>query len=367
MTQRVNKNHDPDDEVKRFLDSWSNYADQEADCPPDYFLVEASKADLEVLSFPKDKQKASWLNHLRSCPHCRDVIKLLRDPAPSKLTVQHILARASRDAEEIMSRPRDWKQTRHRLFSWSHDSNPLRTLGLQPIAAALLVVVLLGGLWGVKRSGFFETPSKEVTASFPRDEARELLQTLQADVSNVQNTRIPRQDEQKYVAEYQQNYATIKRLKQEQKLPAEYRRDIALLMAQYKSEVEQQIARNRETKPTYATSALETEADTQAIFTLVNNVEHALSKKNVDTSDVKTEVPDPQTITTVFEQIDVKMNDSEVTVVDKNPNRAPAQAELIFKGVQWYAAQEKRSVFLDQGNERKTITAASTFTQRPNQ
>lgn len=363
----VNNNHDSDDEVQRFLDSWSHYADQEADCPPDYFLVEASKADLEKLSFPEDKQKTIWLNHLRSCPHCSDVIKLLRDPAPSKLTVQHILARASRDAEEIMSRPRDWKQTRHRLFAWSHDSKPLRTFRLQPVAAALLALVLFGGFLAVRQSGFFETPSKVVTASFPRDEAKELLQGLQADVSNVQNTRIARQDEQKYVDEYQQNYVTIKRLKQEQKLPAEYRRDIALLMAQYKSEVEKQIARNRETKPTYTTSALETEADTQAIFSLVNNVQHALSKKNVDTNDVKTEVPDPQTITTVFEQIDVKLNDSEVTVVDKNPNRAPEQAELIFKGVQGYAAQEKRSVFLNQGNERKTITAASTFTQRPNQ
>lgn len=353
-------------ETKRFLDSWSSIPDEELDCPPDYFLIDVANGTNDA-HMPRGDKESIWADHVKSCGHCKGIIKLLRNPAPSADTLRAILERARRDADEITFRPNLSRHPTGLLSRLEH--RWLRSFQLQQVAAAALVVVLVGVVWlGVRRLSFFERSPEVATVTFQRDESKEFYNEIYADVTQLQKTQIPRQEEQKYVDEFNQNVAKFKELKKEQKVTEDDRGNIAFLMAAYKSELTEQIARNREKKPDDSTMApspaIPTESDTQAIFTLVNNVDVALSKKNDEIQNVPTTVPNGETIQTVRAQINVKMDDNQVTVTDKMADRSPQQIDALLKGLQWYAAQEQRPVFVANGNERKKIDPVSTFDQR---
>lgn len=350
-------------ETKRFLDSWSSIPDEELDCPPDYFLVEVAN-ETEGAHIPPGDKESVWADHVNSCGHCKGIIKLLRNPAPSADTLRAILERARRDADEITFRPNRARHTTGLLSRLEHRG--LRSFQLQQVAAAALVVVLVGVVWlGVRRLSFFERSPEVATVTFQRDESKEFYNEIYAEVAQIQKIQIPRHEEKKYVDEFNQNVVKFNKLKQEQKITKNDRGNIAFLMAQHKSELTTQIARNREKKPDVpvtppAPPALPTESDTQAIFTLVNT----FSKKNGDVDNVPTTLPNGETIKTVSDQITVEMDDNEVTVSDKVAERSPQQADDLFKALQRYAAQEPRAVFLTNGQQRTKIDPVSAFDKR---
>jgi hypothetical protein len=142
-------------------------------------------------------------------------------------------------------------------------------------------------------------------------------------------------------------------------------------MAQYRSELEDQIRDNHSTKhPTRSTTTaakIENEPDTQAVISLVNNVDQAVSKKkNGNESNVTLEVAKPETIRAVAQQIEVEsMNSDQLIVHDKVPNRSQEDTAALVRGMQTFAAQENRKVYLRIGTETKIITPTTTFA-RPN-
>jgi hypothetical protein len=227
---------------------------------------------------------------------------------------------------------------------------------------SLSLLIIIAVVWiGGRRLSFFKTSEQVAVVTFEKEESKEFKQTLQMDLAKLQQTRIQRPDEKRYVDEYNQKVDTINTLKAQKKVRPEDRGDIAFLMAQYKKELEGQFARNRNAsapiRSTTNAPQIESEADTQAVISLVGNVDQAIAKKNVG---------ETETIKAVAQQIGVAISDNnDVAVKDKIPNRSRDEANALINGVQDFANQQNRTVYLTVGGQTRTITPISTFT-RPN-
>ena len=101
-------------------------------------------------------------------------------------------------------------------------------------------------------------------------------------MAKLEQTKIKRQDESRYVEDYAAKVAQIKMLKQKN-LSSEDREAIAKLMARYQSQIEEQIRDNRvapnpRISPSNAPN-INNDSDTAVVLSLFNNVDQAISEK----------------------------------------------------------------------------------------
>jgi hypothetical protein len=233
------------------------------------------------------------------------------------------------------------------------------------VSLVLIGVVLVGS----RQFGFFKSSNGVATVSFERNESKELLQSLEAKVAQLQETKISTEQERQYVAEYNAKIQEIKTLNDQKKIAPEDRGQVALLSAQYRNRLEDEISDNHNTKhyPTGSSVAtIENETDTQAMMLLVRNLDQA-SKKKENGSNALTEVVTPETFDNWTREIKPgSMNNESVLIQDKITNRSPESTATLLKGVQGYAAKENRKVYLNSGGQTRLVTAANTFAA-PNQ
>lgn len=358
-----------DGEIESFLNRWMPLPlpNGKADCPPYPVLVALSKQSEDSAQEIAPSLAAS-AKHLGECDHCKKIIELLRQTERPKVTLEHIFAKASREAQEVRSKPPDSARRSIPSFYRSPASFTFLRSRPRPIMALAVSIVLVAVVWVAGRYfTFFKTSDNVATVSFEKNESKELLQSLEVRLAQIQQTRIQSQQEKQYVEDYNAKIAEIKELNREKKLLAEDRGDAAFLMTQYRSELEKQIKDNRiaKHKPTTTTgSKIENEPDTQSVMALINSVDQA--KKNGDPGNAVVEVAKPETIRAVAQQVQVEsMNNDQVVVRDKITERPREEKDALLKSMQTFAAQERRKVYLRIGTETMAITPTSTFV-RPN-
>lgn len=349
------KNEDSDREVEKFLNLWLPLPTENANCPPDYVLVSVARES--------EESAQKWTEHVKTCLHCTRIIELLRETERPKITLQHIFANASRDAQKVRSKSHSGRETAHSQ-SWSFGSASLFNAQPRSIMAFAVSLVLIGVvLVGSRQLSFFKSSNRVATVSFERNESKELLQSLEARLAQLQETKVPTEQERQYVAEYNDTIQQIKTLNNQKKIAPEDRGQVAFLSAQYRNRLENQISDNHHTKhyPTGSNVApIENETDTQAVTSLAANYQAAKKKENG--SNASTEVINQETFNDLAREIEFEsMNNDTVLINAKIANRSPENTATLLKGMQSYAAQENRKVYLKSDGQIRLVTAANTF------
>ncbi|HEV7738296.1 MAG TPA: hypothetical protein VGO47_13105 [Chlamydiales bacterium] len=235
------------------------------------------------------------------------------------------------------------------------------------MAFAVSVVLVGVVLVGSRQFSFFKSSDEIASVRFERNESKELLQSLDARLAQLQGIKISTEEEKQYVAEYNAKLQEIQTLNDQKKIAPEDRGQVAFLSAQYRNTLENQISENHNTKryPTGSNVAsIKNDPDTDAVTSLAANYQAA--KKKEDGTNASTEVINPETFTDLARGIKFEsMNNETVLINDKIANRSPEDTAILLKGMRGYAAQENRKVYWKTGGETRLISSTTTFAPKP--
>ena len=174
---------DHNDEIERFLKRWTPLPNDYEGCPPLSALVAVAKeppnsAPSVHEDLANSAKQPDWTRHVAECAKCKGMIALLQQTERPKVTLDHIFARAGREAQQVRSKGR--RSARIPAFSWSLDSPTFLNARPRSVMAFSVSVVLVAAVWfGVRQSEFFKTSDNIATVLFERNEPKELRQSLE--------------------------------------------------------------------------------------------------------------------------------------------------------------------------------------------
>lgn len=367
---RVN-NDNSDREIEEFLKRWMPLPHDPEGCPPFSVLESAAKDPSDTAQRTQGSQvggvkQRDWSEHIETCDYCKKMVDLLKPTARPKITLEHIFAKASREAQEARARERDLAEAN--MPSILRGFSRSAVFGTRPRSAIAFAasIILVAAVWLVgKQLNFFKTSDDVATVFFEKNYSKDLLQTLDEKLAKLERSDIKEQEESNYVNDYNDTTKVIASLNKQKKIPKEDRAEIALMMARYRSELERQIKdnRNNTTNPTRPASDIQNEPDTAVVLSLFSNVDHAVAKKNETVISPTEEIPNSSVVKSWSQQLKVEFDnaDANVSVQDKLPNRSKEQSDALVRGVQTFATQNGRTVNLRIGGGSLTITPTTSF------
>ena len=362
---------DSDREIEKFLKQWMPLPHDPGDCPP-FSVLEAAATgpvgapQLDVGS--KTSGHRDWRKHIEGCDYCTKMVELLNETVRPAITLEHIFAKASRDAHDI--------RTSDRFLGGAYMPNVLGGLkksavfGTRPRSAFAFaaVILIVAAVWFAgDQLNYFKTSDNIATVVFEKDYSRDILQTLDGTVAKLEQSDIKKQDEDYYVQDYNNTSKAISSLREQKKITKDERTEIAHLMVRYRTALAKQINNNQNstTAQVRSDSAIQNEPDTAAMLSLFSNVEHAILKKNETVATGPTEdIPNPAVVKTLTQQLRVEFDNvdpNNVVVQDKLPNRSQEEADALVRGLQTFSKQNYRTVDLTIGGGSMTITPATSF------